>query len=880
MKYLKLLKKNIAELLVPFVLAGLSIFFVSMVSRAPANKIKVSIITDKNIGLPARHGLDKLEQALSANKIKFEEVNSSERASGSYLLITGLANSNGAAAKLISMEHRKINHTPEAIAIWHTTLGKKPAAVISGTDNTGLMYGLLDAAREVTSHAVEQDPLISIKEITEQPSIKDRAVSLFTMNRAYWESRLYDEQYWAKYLDVLAESRFNSLLVVFGYENGGFMAPCYPYFFNTDGFPGVSMVGLTPQQQQHNLAAFNKLIEMAHERGIRVTAGIWDHIFRGGVQGGGIPGADKVPDLPTDGLVWGVNANNLTAYTKASISQFIKLIPVDAIQFRMHGESGLKKEEEDAFWFDVFKMIKAEKPGLQIDMRAKELPGTVIDEAINTGIKFRIDTKFWMEQMGLPYHPTRINPEKSYIRHSYGDLLRYPKQYDMFWRLWNGGTNRILVWGDPGYAKRFIESAHLYNGAGFEINEPLATKMEAQPHDAKPFALLQPQHRYYQYEFERYWHLFQIFGRLGYNPNADNAIWDDEFNYRFGKNTGPLVEKALHKASWILPRIIASCYPYNEGFPMTRGWVEKQHMGDLPDYAKTASTDISQFEGFDEEAKLLMENGETAKIRPQVTSEWLKKTSDDVLALVTQIKKQGDTGNKELSSTLVDMQIQANLALYYSRRIPAAIYYCLYNRTHDIAALDSAIAREGTALQAWQQIVASAGDYYNDDLAMGARVFDLCGNWEDERVKLSAGLDKLKKQRDDAATTPMTMKAPVYKAAPMAGFDKQFQVNLNAPSHVQAGDPVKININATAPAGIKLIRLCYRAVNQQLAYNNIVMTRVGISNNYTATIPANQIDTTYDLMYYIELIDKNGDGRIYPDLNKETPYKIVSFFRK
>ena len=35
---------------------------------------------------------------------------------------------------------------------------------------------------------------------------------------------------------MLAQNRFNSLVVIFGYENGGFLAPCYPYFFDVEGF--------------------------------------------------------------------------------------------------------------------------------------------------------------------------------------------------------------------------------------------------------------------------------------------------------------------------------------------------------------------------------------------------------------------------------------------------------------------------------------------------------------------------------------------------------------------------------------------------------------------------------------------------------------------
>ena len=42
------------------------------------------------------------------------------------------------------------------------------------------------------------------------------------------------------------------------------------------------------------LTSSNRLIQMAHDRGLEFTAGIWDHIYRGGVRGGGVPGADDL----------------------------------------------------------------------------------------------------------------------------------------------------------------------------------------------------------------------------------------------------------------------------------------------------------------------------------------------------------------------------------------------------------------------------------------------------------------------------------------------------------------------------------------------------------------------------------------------------------
>ena len=78
-----------------------------------------------------------------------------------------------------------------------------------------------------------------MRNTAEKPAVSERALSIYTMNRAYWESRFYDENYWARYLDLLAQNRFKSLVVIFGYENGGFLAPCYPYFFDVPEFPGL-----------------------------------------------------------------------------------------------------------------------------------------------------------------------------------------------------------------------------------------------------------------------------------------------------------------------------------------------------------------------------------------------------------------------------------------------------------------------------------------------------------------------------------------------------------------------------------------------------------------------------------------------------------------
>ncbi len=864
---------------IPLIMSVAVIVIVFLLNAAVfAENPQVSIVAGRS-GVSVEYGIRRLQKVLLEKDIDFERCEILDEAKGNWIVVAGTSGNKGTVSSFISAEKIEVARESQALTIKRTSFQQKPVLVIYGFDDTGLMYGLLEVARQVKFCNDLSILPANIKEISEKPDLQERAISIYTMNRAYWESRFYDENYWAAYLDMLAENRFNSMVIIFGYENGGFLAPCYPYFFNVNEFPDVQMIGITAEQQQKNTDALHRLIKMAHERGIRFTVGIWDHIYRGGVQGGGIPGTRNAPDQPVPGLVWGVTAENLIAYTKAALTEFVHTFPeIDAIQFRMHNESGLKNEEKVGFWADVFKMMKNTVPNLQLDLRAKELPDEVIQSAMDSGLKFRITTKYWMEQMGMPFHLTQINPEKSQRRHSYADMLRYPKKYDMHWRLWNGGTARILLWGDPEYVRRFSESAHLYNGSGYEVNEPLTTKMEAQPHDAKPFQLLNSKYVYYDYEFERYWHFFQVFGRIGYNPEVVSDIWKNEFESRFGKEAASFLEEALHKASWILPRIIASVYPYS-GFPMTRGWAEKQRLGDLKNYAKNTGSDLQQFATFVEEADFLISGHETAKILPSMTGRWFEETATEINRLIDNAEKAiGEHKNNEFISTITDLKILSGLALYHSKRIPAAVSYCIFEITKDPNALDEAIRFEKSAVEAWKTIVDAAADVYTEDLMMGVRNADLCGHWKDELVKLEEGLKQLINERNNIAESA-EINAPKYRKSEKCSWYDDFKVEHTRTTEIPVGQPLKISVKVSSPSGIKWVKLNHRSLNQDVDYKTVIMNSTGAPGVFEATVPSNEINPEWDYMYLISVMNNDNHGIIYPDFSRETPYVVVHLIR-
>ncbi|HKD37913.1 MAG TPA: hypothetical protein VKB78_13970, partial [Pirellulales bacterium] len=277
--------------------------------RAGAEEPLVSVVTDAAPQSPASHGANKILAALREKGVGAEEVHSLDAARGKRLIVAGLTGGDGSAAKLLAKSKPALPRGPEAFSILKSDYLGKPCWVVGGSDDRGLMYAELDAADRIGWSTDRSDPLSELRETVEKPAVTSRAVSIYTMNRAYWESRFYDEAYWERYLDTLAKNRFNSIVVIFGYENGGFLAPCYPYFFDVEGFPDVRMVGIRANEQWRNLAALNRLIEMSHQRGLELTIGIWDHIYRGGVQGGGLVGADETTKRPTPGLVWGVTAD-------------------------------------------------------------------------------------------------------------------------------------------------------------------------------------------------------------------------------------------------------------------------------------------------------------------------------------------------------------------------------------------------------------------------------------------------------------------------------------------------------------------------------------------------------------------------------------------
>jgi len=173
-------------------------------------------------------------------------------------------------------------------------------------------------------------------------------------------------------------------------------------------------------------------------------------------------------------------------------------------------------------------------------------------------------------------------------------------------------------------------------------------------------------------------------------------------------------------------------------------------------------------------------------------------------------------------------------------------------------------------------MVAGAGDVYGTNLVFGPRGRPFPYHWNEVLGWLNDAFNQLLEERKTATARPDAKPARIPARDPNA---KPPVVTLPPVAPAPLGSPVVVTANVTAPAGVKWVRLRYRHVNQKEDYQTAEMTLDQKTGLYSGTIPAPFVDSIWNLMYFVEVVDRNGSGRMYPDLDVETPYVIVPVTR-
>ena len=82
--------------------------------------------------------------ALHDKQLSVQQADSLDNAAGNTLLIAGVLGKDGPAERMLKAANHALPQSPEGLVIWKTDYHGKPAWVLAGSDDRGLMYAELD----------------------------------------------------------------------------------------------------------------------------------------------------------------------------------------------------------------------------------------------------------------------------------------------------------------------------------------------------------------------------------------------------------------------------------------------------------------------------------------------------------------------------------------------------------------------------------------------------------------------------------------------------------------------------------------------------------------------------------------------------------------
>jgi hypothetical protein len=257
-------------------------------------------------------------------------------------------------------------------------------------------------------------------------------------------------------------------------------------------------------------------------------------------------------------------------------------------------------------------------------------------------------------------------------------------------------------WGDPAYARAFIRNmpdrsklVGYYMGPdGYVWGRDFLDKEVV---GERPLVI------------DKRWYAFMLWGRLSYDPNLPDALFEKTIASRFPEVDAGQLMRAWSHASRIFPQITRffwgdidvrwfpeAClsHPRYRGFYTVKDFITGETMPGsgllniLEWRRRTIAGQPPQAQG------------------PLEVAATLAADAAATLKLVDQLRKV-ESGNLELRSTLWDLLAMAHLGNYYAAKIRGAAELALFDKTAAPANREAAVNHLRTALGHWSRYSAA-----------------------------------------------------------------------------------------------------------------------------------------------------------------------------
>ena len=640
-----------------------------------------------------------------------------------------------ALAQLLGVAPLK-SASPQSYAVRRQDQRGRVTIAVLGADPVGAMYGGLDIAEAVHLGTIKET-----KDSDHSPHIAERGIKfnipLDRRTPTYSDNsdsgqanipEIWSMDFWRSYLDEMARQRFNVLSL--------WNLHPFPSIVRVPEYPDVALKEVWGNREPfdlkfdmnssvmsqpfrlNNVAVVNRMtiddkirfwrevLQYAKDRGVDVYWFTWN-IFVWGTEG-------------KYGLTEDGNNKDTIAYFRASVRETVKTYPLLAGIGITAGENMSSRQgafdHEAWLWRTYGEGIRdalKDQPNRQfrlIHRYHQTSQSHTIEAFKDYPGPFDFSFKYSVAHMYSETNPPFVAPV----------LEQMPKTI----RTWLTVRNDDIYsyrWGDPDFARTYVRNipgsdriAGFYMGPdGYNWGREFIDKEPETPR---------------QLVMQKQWYSFTLWGRLSYEPDLPNSLFERMLAARFPGIPAAKLYQALAEASKIMPQITRFFWRDLDFEWFPEGNIQKGNgtgFFTVADFIKGQVMPASGILNVRQWRSRFLKGAKMEGITPLHVAEALKTNAAAAHRLVAELRPFAGR-SKELRLTLGDAEAMADLGDYYAEKILAAADLSLFDRNSQPEHRDSAIQHLEAALAHWKAYAEVATSQYKPQyLGRLNRIVDL-----------------------------------------------------------------------------------------------------------------------------------------------------------
>ena len=612
---------------------------------------------------------------------------------------------------LVSIATHPERLKPEAFSI----IPEGKIITVLGGDNRGMIYGALSLVEQLRNHI----PLAKVTPENQAPQLEFRGIKYNLPWETYRASTslsqhiptVRDLKYWEAFLDMMVENRFNVVSL--------WNLNPYTFMVKPKNFPEASPWSEKEMAEWQKL--YHGIFKLAKERGLDTYIVHWSiFVSKEFAEAHGVAKQNFYPHY----YVPGDTSEIVRRYLRESVKQTLEEYPdLDGIGIS-HGEGMAEMTPtQRQQWMDdvlIAGMLEAKRPvklihRVPFSSGLSSEPGvsTSVEQVTRTAME-KLENRFagpiWVE-MKFNWSHGHSTPKLEKVHGGkLGDtyFVPQPKNYKVVWQVRNEDFF-ALRWGVPEFIRSHIKlNGHEnYVGGYFIGSETYIPALD--------YFTASKEKVDWKWAFQRQWLFYQLWGRLLYDADTPDRVFQAEFNRRFGTKGDNLLQ-AYSLASNTQLRL-ASVYDstwdfmlYSEGFLALQGDTTKYISVDQLIKQKTMASEYVSVSDYVEKTRKGEKFSED-RITPPKLVEMLERDNNQALKLVNAIDTKG---NASLMYEVSDIKTWANLGLHLSEKIKGAIALKKFRLTGDPEQQQQAIKHLEQALSYWDEVIRITRPIYRD----------------------------------------------------------------------------------------------------------------------------------------------------------------------